>query len=734
MSTPALPSGYMLDSGGNAPPPPSGYQLDAPASQSLTSKAGDAFSALWHSLPPGMASDLTKHIADWANNKAEQNRQENLSAAANGQPQPHSEVTNSALGMLGSTGKMASQATTPQGLATTGAAMVAPEIVGPALIAHGGYTAAKNAPAALQGNPDAVEKSLGGLSEAAGGGALSGQAIAGGLGNTVTGRAIQSGAQATGIATPEAVPSLMRAIKPTNSKTDFPKTLASAGPDLQSYAQSSGKSITNIGDLVDAIPEAKKGLWGQYQAKLGPNSQATIDGNSVADAMTENIDARTRAQNPQLVKQIESAADTYRRPLTLEEAEDYLQSTNNELHSYYAKNKVGQQVAANDPATGHVVAEAGALRSALYDKLDELSGPGAADLKQRYGALSDLQQEALRRKNVADRQSQVGTMASLGKIGGIAKIVKGVVKLEPSDVASGVAEGALGQRISNLNNTDWLINNAFNGPNSFGARSGPAALPPAKTITVAPGGPPSTPQQMVENAGGRYVGVQSGYGLVPDQMLFQHKPGGTTLAIPADKVTPEAIADKIKAIPTEMRQNLSDTESMDDPDTRLSTARHEAGHAVISEMLRPGSVNEMGLDEKGGYMNAAPPSGKTTTEQLNPDEIKNLVAVSYAGGMSEPGGTTAKHVGPDQSRRADILMGGATSTLSNLSRIVTGHTIGQDPMLQANQYQADAKARVNAALADPDTRDKIDSLATLLNVKGKLSGDDVRKFLKGGKQ
>lgn len=170
-------------------------------------------------------------------------------------------------------------------------------------------------------------------------------------------------------------------------------------------------------------------------------------------------------------------------------------------------------------------------------------------------------------------------------------------------------------------------------------------------------------------------------------------------------------------------------ESMDDPDTRFNTARHEAGHAVISELLRPNSVQEVGLDDSGGYTNASRPAGKTETKQLTPDEIRNLVAVSYAGGMSEPGGTTAKHVGPDQTRRADILMGGAATAGANLARLAAGKTLGKDKFLAANQEQAEARARVNALLADPKNRAAIDSLAAKISEHGKLSGDDVRKFL-----
>jgi hypothetical protein len=160
-----------------------------PPSASMLDKLSSGITSAWKAMPVGMISEMNQHIGDWANQKAEQNRQENLAAVAKGQPQPHSEVTNTALGMLGSAGKMGT--VTPTQGAIAGAAVLAPEVVGPALVAHGGYTAIKNAPAAIQGNPDAAEASLTGAAEAAGGGAMTGEALAGGLKNTNIGKVVQ---------------------------------------------------------------------------------------------------------------------------------------------------------------------------------------------------------------------------------------------------------------------------------------------------------------------------------------------------------------------------------------------------------------------------------------------------------------------------------------------------------------------------------------------------------------
>ena len=136
-----------------------------------------------------------------------------------------------------------------------------------------------------------------------------------------------------------------------------------------------GHPISGVDDALNAVSIAKKGIWSQYADKLNaaqqafPNapSMATIDGNQIADAMMGSIDKRTALQNPDLVERIQKVADTYRRPMGLDESEDFLQSANNDLHSYYAKNKVGRQVAERDPSTGYVVAEADQLqRLALF--------------------------------------------------------------------------------------------------------------------------------------------------------------------------------------------------------------------------------------------------------------------------------------------------------------------------------------------------------------------------------
>jgi hypothetical protein len=56
----------------------------------------------------------------------------------------------------------------------------------------------------------------------------------------------------------------------------------------------------------------------------------------------------------------------------------------------------------------------------------------------------------------------------------------------------------------------------------------------------------SNPQSIVESAGGKYIGIQKAYGIRPDQVQFQAGEKGTTLSIDVDKLTPEAVREKIR--------------------------------------------------------------------------------------------------------------------------------------------------------------------------------------------
>lgn len=332
-----------------------------------------------------------------------------------------------------------------------------------------------------QANIDAAKRNpaytagsiLGSLAATAG--AAKGIEIAPEIGNAVHETAIAPVFDSAKNVASKLVPSLVdgppeslmtRAIKPGKNNVNWNADIKAALPLAKSAEQDLGHLVTGTDDALDATQIAKQDVWQQYKSRLGPAAQmgATIDGNQIANAMMDTIGPRAQQLNPNIVERVTQQANTYRRPLTVDEAEEFLsgkQGVNNELNSYYAKNKVGRRAAEADPEMAATVAEGDALRDALYNKLDQVSGPGAAQLKQAYGSLTNLEKELRGRQLVAARQNPESLSEQLSTVRGAGKIVKGVVTLDPGDVLEGAQNIAVSRALKARNSSDAMIARAF---------------------------------------------------------------------------------------------------------------------------------------------------------------------------------------------------------------------------------------------------------------------------------
>lgn len=253
---------------------------------------------------------------------------------------------------------------------------------------------------------------------------------------------------------PNTEDALIQAIKPGKNNTAFRTDLRSAVPEI---IRATDAPIENIDQFVQATNAAKKKVWVQYETLLGQNADATINGNIIADAIESSIDRRFETINRAGADRIRKIAKTYRRSITLEEAEDFLQSANNDLHSYYAKNKVGRRAAARDPEIAPVLKEAEAIRDQLYAKLQNLSGQNAAGIKKLYGALTNIEEEAIGRANVAARQAPFSLAEQLSFASALGDAAKSVLNLNAGDAAAGLAKFTGARMLKKANTSDQLI-------------------------------------------------------------------------------------------------------------------------------------------------------------------------------------------------------------------------------------------------------------------------------------
>jgi hypothetical protein len=299
---------------------------------------------------------------------------------------------------------------------------------------------------------------------------------------------------------PSVEAALTKGLRPGRAAETFGKTLEDALPYVREAEGTTGKPIESVAALDDAVKNAKQSVWKKYEQVLGPNANATIDGNVIADKIESSIDPRFDRQDPSAAARIRAYAKTYRRDIPLSEAEDALQSVNADLHTYYAKNKVGQQVAASDPSQSYVVNEGNALRDALNEKLGQLSGKDAAQLKKAYGSLSKLQEMTSKQRGNVANAAPVGLGEQIGMARGLGKIVTG----HPLE---GAADIFGSQYLRDKNNPDTLVKGAFDklrkksfDPASTAIRSVSSDYPIAKNLkTLAlPSPQPGSPNVSVQ--------------------------------------------------------------------------------------------------------------------------------------------------------------------------------------------------------------------------------------------
>ena len=473
---PPLPKGYKLEEGGGqsgAPPPPSGYKLTGSGAQ----PAKPVTPAVSGRTPMERRAFIQSHPQESAAAKAE--------AAAPFTHQPQQEgsgFVRFAQGLAGTvTGPIQEAATyisNPR------------EWVKKYRLETGGAAAGSDL-SMLPGVSQAGQVATGDVAGAAGS-ALGQAGLTAGMAKLAGPRLLDEPGATAGERLSELAPggtpadpvvSLTQALKPRASNTRFSAMVPKALPEIKAAEGELGHPIANTGDMIAAIDIAKKKLWSSYESMLGPAAQRRIDLSPVAHEMEGAISKKYAMEHPGGAKALRGLAGNYLKDFSIQDAEDFLHTANAELDAFYAKYPPGQRAAlAANPQVAMIEAQARALRTAIYGELDRESGGAAPrEIKQRYGALLNLEEEAWRRKAVADRQQPVSLSEQIGRWQGVGEGVMGAGKLMMGNV-EGAAQiaGALAKRyaaqyLKEQQMTDRVIARTFQ---KFTGQPVPINMPP----------------------------------------------------------------------------------------------------------------------------------------------------------------------------------------------------------------------------------------------------------------
>jgi len=266
---------------------------------------------------------------------------------------------------------------------------------------------------------------------------------------------------------------MTQALRPRSANIRFGPDMDRALPEIKLSEASLGRPITTIEDMLEAVKDAKKRVWGEREAITGNRDLMQINLSPVADAIEKTVGKRTLLHDPAKAKAVKEFADKYRgRTFTLQEAEELLEGANAELKTYYAKNPAARSVArAENPDIAALDAEAQWLRKRIYGELDQAGGGAAPrELSQRYGALRNTEEEIYRRMNVAGRQAPMNLTEQLSGVVAARDMVMGAGRFIFSggkdfgglgQAMQGVATRQAAKAIKELNTTNALIERTF---------------------------------------------------------------------------------------------------------------------------------------------------------------------------------------------------------------------------------------------------------------------------------
>jgi hypothetical protein len=256
-----------------------------------------------------------------------------------------------------------------------------------------------------------------------------------------------------------------KAFRPRNSKANWQAEIQSSLPHMRRAADDLGIDPENMTmeEGIQATQKAAVDKWMEYKRNfLGPNADVVVDASPVAAAIRDKITDRMREQNPELAAKIEAVAKTYDgRSLTMAQLQQRVSELNNEMRATEAKFVGDKRAAKLSPKNAYKFAERDTMRGIMDDRMNQLSGPGAAQMRKDYGALRSVEDVMQRRINVVDRAAREPLAAMMAKIYAAGHIVTGLATANPWSVLKGATALAAERRMRLQQDPDYLTQLAF---------------------------------------------------------------------------------------------------------------------------------------------------------------------------------------------------------------------------------------------------------------------------------
>jgi hypothetical protein len=223
-----------------------------------------------------------------------------------------------------------------------------------------------------------------------------------------------------------------------------------------------GELPKNLEQFADAISQTKESIFAKYDAMAQAAGQqgAHVNLSPVVQELQKIANDRVvQTVRPGVAKSASDMAENFAkaRAFSALDTQRAIQNLNESLKAFY-KNPT-YEVVGN---AGLDALIANQLRTGLDRAIESATGPGYQALKNQYGALRSIEKDVVHRSIVDARQAAGGGL--LGRLGDIAsgeEVIRGVLTLNPSAFARGVALKGYTSTLKRLRDPNRAVRRMF---------------------------------------------------------------------------------------------------------------------------------------------------------------------------------------------------------------------------------------------------------------------------------
>jgi tetratricopeptide (TPR) repeat protein len=229
---------------------------------------------------------------------------------------------------------------------------------------------------------------------------------------------------------------------------------------VDEFGEKTGRLPETLEEFSQAIDQTKRKVFEQYDnmAQAAGQKKARIPMYPLAKELDILANDRVMKNlHPEVVKWASDRARALRRivSLTPEEVQAEIAHVN-QITKAFQQNPIPSAI---KTTTGEAM-YGNILRKALDQRIEKAVGPGYQQLKKQYGALKSIEKDVVKRAIVDARKNSKG-LIDFSDIGSAAEFARGLLTLNPGDIASGAVIKGVSKYYKYLNNPNTAIKNMF---------------------------------------------------------------------------------------------------------------------------------------------------------------------------------------------------------------------------------------------------------------------------------